>query len=311
MCGPRLTALLGLLTGDYQLSRRSAQKLASDVLGVSIALGTLSESEERVSEAVAAPVAEALEQVNRARVKHVDATGWRQEGEARSLWVIATTMATVFVVTLDGSRAQLRLWLRRVRGIFVSDRGSQFTFWAMHMRQVCWAHLLRKFFAFSEDPRPEVAQIGESLLLLAHAMFIEWHSFKDRAQSRADLQSRSMLLRSAIENLLEKGVALDLPRVSGSCSDILKHREALWTFLDTPGVEPTNNHAERELRSFVLWRRKSFGAQSDRGSLFAARIMTVVHTLRKQGRNILEFLTDAVDASFRHQASPSLLARPP
>jgi transposase len=273
----------------------------------SIALGTLSESEERVSDALAVPVEEALEHACKAPVKHVDATGWRQAGQARSLWTIATTLVTVFAITLDGTRDHLRELLTIIRGILVSDRAPQFAFWAMHLRQICWAHLLRKFVAFSEDERPEVAKLGEHLLLFGHVLLHQWHRVRDGTISRAAFRRETMALRTCVENLLQRGVDLRLRGVSGSCADILAHRQALWAFIDKTGIEPTNNHAERELRAFVLWRKKSFGSQSDRGSRFAERVMTAVHTLRKQQRNVLAFLTDAVDAASRHQASPSLL----
>ena len=244
MCGPRLVALIGLLTGAYHVSRRSATNLLSDLLGVRIALGTLSESEERVSDALAAPVQEALDHALRARVKHVDATGWRQSGKARSLWTIATTLVTVFAITLDGTRDHLREVLTAIRGILVSDRAPQFAFWAMHMRQICWAHLLRKFVAFTEDKQPEVAKLGEHLLFFGHLLFHQWHRVRDGTLSRAAFRRDTMALRTCVENLLQQGVDLRLRGVSGSCADILAHREALWTFIDTPGVEPTNNHGE-------------------------------------------------------------------
>ena len=73
---------------------------------------------------------------------------------------------------------------------------------------------------------------------------------------------------------------------------VLEHEEgALWTFVTHDDVEPTNNHAERESRAFVLWRKRSYGAQSDRGNLFAERVMTVAHTARKQKDNVLGSLT--------------------
>jgi len=58
----------------------------------------------------------------------------------------------------------------------------------------------------------------------------------------------------------------------------------MWTFVTVEGVEPTNNDAERPLRRAVLWRRRSFGAQSESGSQFVARILTTVTTLRLQHR---------------------------
>jgi transposase len=89
------------------------------------------------------------------------------------------------------------------------------------------------------------------------------------------------------------------------------NRDALWTFVDVPGVEPTNNHAERELRAFVMWRRRSFGSQSERGCRFAERIMTVTHTLRKQKRHVLTYLTDACQAALRGKPAPSLVIANP
>jgi transposase len=256
-------------------------------------------------------VQEALEQACRERVKHVDATGWRQAGEARSIWTIATTFITIFAITLDGSRAHLLGVLTAIRGILVSDRAPQFGFWAMRMRQICWAHLLRKFFAFSQDKNPEVARLGEHLLLFGEVLFHQWHRVRDGTLSRAAFRRDTLALRTCVENLLQRGVDLCLPGVSGSCANLLNHREALWTFIDKPGIEPTNNHAEREIRAFVLWRTKSFGSQSERGCRFAERVMTTVHTLRKQKRHVLSFLTEAVEAALRHKPAPSLLPSPP
>ena len=110
-----------------------------------------------------------------------------------------------------------------------------------------------------------------------------------------------------IEAKLERTAALKIRGVSRSCTNILEHREALWTFVDNPDVEPTNNHAERELRRFVLWRKRSFGSQSERGERYAERIMTVAHTLRKQKRSLLAFLTDTLKAQLRRKPHPSLL----
>jgi transposase len=99
--------------------------------------------------------------------------------------------------------------------------------------------------------------------------------------------------------------------VSGSCRDILAHRAALWRFIDDPAVEPTNNHGERELRGFVTWRKSSFGSQSERGNLFAANLKSVIQPCRKQRRNVLSYLTSAVQAALHHQSAPSLLRPTP
>lgn len=306
MCGPGLMALIGLLTGDYNMSRRRAVGLLRDVLGIEISLGALSEAEEGVSEAVAAPVAEAAEHVAEQKLKHSDATGWLQRGQARTLWTIATAAVTVFFITPDGSMAGLRGLFAKIKGILVSDRGRQFGFWAMKNRQICWAHLMRKFADFAERPGP-AGEIGQSLLDCARVVMHCWHRVRDGTMPRSHFRVLMSTMRPVIEHHLTRGVRLSARGISGSCADILGHAEAMWTFVDVAGVEPTNNHAEQELRSFVLWRKRSFGSQSDRGCRFAERIMTVTHSLRKQKRHVLSYLTQACQAALRGQTPPSLV----
>ena len=307
--GPRLSAVVGLLTGVYHLSRRSAVRLLGDVLGIDISLGAVSAVEARVSEAVKPAVDEAWAQVLSAPVKHTDGTSWLEAGLARTLWTIASSMATVFKILEDGRARTLSPLFGPKRGVLVSDRATSLNFWAMEERQVCWAHLLRKAVCFSERDGPAGA-IGRELLDYIGILFDYWGRLRSGELQRGTLQGRMAPVRAQVEALLERAVAARLPHVSGSCEDILEHRAALWTFVDREGVEPTNNHAERELRAFVLWRKRSFGTQSARGNLFAERVMTVAHTARKQQKNALEFLTACCTTARTGAPSPSLFAAP-
>ncbi|HVN34334.1 MAG TPA: DUF6444 domain-containing protein, partial [Casimicrobiaceae bacterium] len=138
--GPRLMSMVALLTGVYHVSRRSAAKLLSDLVGVPISLGAVSAVEARVSEAVEPPVAEAWQRVEGASIKHTDGTTWLKAGVVLALWTIASTAATVFKIVADGSRATLAPLYGALRGILVSDRAAALSFWAMERRQICWAH---------------------------------------------------------------------------------------------------------------------------------------------------------------------------
>jgi hypothetical protein len=82
---------------------------------------------------------------------------------------------------------------------------------------------------------------------------------------------------------------------------------ALWLFIEIEGLEPTNNKAERAIRPAVLWKRTSFGSQSQEGSIFVGRILTVVTSLRCQNRNVLEFMIEAIKASREGSQTPSLI----
>lgn len=305
--GPRLSSVTALLTGVFHLSRRSTVKLLSDVLGVEISLGAVSAVEGRVSEAVKDAVAESWSSVEDAPVKHTDGTSWYQSNVLCALWTIATSMATVFKILTNGRAMTLEPLFGKKLGTLVSDRATALNFWAMEKRQICWAHLLRKAVSFSEREGP-TGVIGRELLDYIGILFDYWHQFKAGQLSREQLRKLMAPVRLELETLLERGQDARLRQLSGSCADMLEHRAALWTFVEQHGVEPTNNHAERELRAFVLWRKRSFGTQSERGNLFAERLMTVAHTARKQNRNVLEFLTACCTAARNGDAPPSLFA---
>lgn len=304
--GPCLTATVALLTGAYHLSRRKTQKLLSELFGIAVSLGTISAMERRASEALSSAHDEALREVQYAQVKHSDATTWTRAGKLMSLWTMASTAATVYRVLSDGCRETILPMFGPQLGLLVSDRATVLGFWAMKRRQVCHAHLLRKYVAFSERDGP-AGDIGRELVELTALVFEYWHGFKQGALSRQELLFWMRPIQRHIERALERGAAADIERLSGSCADILAHRDALWTFVTREGLEPTNNHGELELRDFVLWRKRSFGSQSERGERFAERVMTAVRTARKQGKNVLDFLVRSVTAHVHGAAAPRLI----
>ena len=272
-----------------------------------LSLGSVSNVEGRMTAVLGAAHDEALSCVRRARVKHLDATSWSRAGEASSLWTFASRLATAFVITAGATAETVKTVVGRVRGTLVSDRGSQFGFWAMDQRQICWAHLIRRFTAFAESTHAEVRRLGDALLLLSQVHLVEWRRVEESASTREQLQQLVARVEPLFVHHLERGRALGLRDVSGACANLLTHRGALFTYAFEKGVSPTNNHAERELRAFVQWRRQTAGTRSARGDRFAERIMTVVHTLRKQGRHVLSYLEQACIAALRGHPSPALM----
>src|SRR5207245_4355244 len=106
---------------------------------------------------------------------------------------------------------------------------------------------------------------------------------------------------------LTQGYCGDDAKVGKFCLNLLTLEPALWTFVSTEGVEPTNNHMERLLRRAVLWRKRSFGCWSESGCRFVERILTVVQTRRLQGKGVLDYLHDALRAHRASQPCPKLL----
>jgi transposase len=171
---------------------------------------------------------------------------------------------------------------------------------------LCWAHLKRDFQALVERGG-ESERIGRALLEQVEKMFGLWHRVRDGTLSRADFQTAMQPIQARVGTLLCEGAVLACDKTRRTCGNILKLEVALWTFVRVEGVEPTNNSAERGLRRAVLWRRRSFGTQSEDGSLFVERVLTAVTTLRQQKRDVLDYLTQACAAAMRGDKAPSLL----
>jgi transposase len=304
--GPRLVAVVALFTGMYRVSRRVALGALGDLFNVKLALGSVSNAEEAMSAAVAAPVGEARQHVERQPVAYVDETGWRQGGSKAWLWTAAAGTVAVFMVHAKRATVAAKELLGNFAGILITDRWSAYEAWPLARRQLCWAHLLRDF-NFVAESKGTAGQIGRGLLRLHKKLFKYWHRVRDGTMSREVFKKKVAPIRVQIELLLKSSVVCRAPKVSGMCDEILRVYPALWTFVEVEGVEPTNNFAERNLRPAVLWRKVSFGSHSEAGSRFAARMMTVVVTLKLQGRNVLDYLVRANEAALFGRPAPSLL----
>lgn len=110
--------------------------------------------------------------------------------------------------------------------------------------------------------------------------------------------------------LLEVGQRSPTAKAAGLCASLLKLWPALWTFVMVPGVEPTNNATERAVRPAVLWRKGSFGSQSEAGALFVSRLLSLTTTCRQQARSLLDYLTAVCTAAQQGHPIPSLLPEP-
>jgi transposase len=308
--GPRVQATTALCTGAYHLSKRATQELLGDLFGVILGLGSIATLEQATTQAVAEPVAEARAYVQTQPAAYLDETGWREGRQRAWLWTAVTTWVTVFVIrrSRSGQVAQ-ELLSQGFWGWLVTDRWSGYTWYPTWRRQLCWAHLLRDFEAM-RTRSGRSAEIGEALRAQARQMFQWWHRVRDGTLTQASFRTSMQPIRREVERLLEMGQTCGTPKTEGTCREIFRLRQALWTFVRHPEVEPTNNAAERAIRPGVLWRKGSFGTHSPEGSRFVAAMMTVVATLKQQHRNVLDYLTAACEATLHGEPAPSLLPAP-
>jgi transposase len=305
--GPQVVALVGLLHGRYRVSTREITLLLSDLWHIPLSLGSVPALYQTLSCALAPVYSEVQQKIQVQRVANVDETPWRESRQRRSLWVAVTLVATLFQVARRSRDALERLVGAPFGGIIGSDRYKAYAHRPATQRQLCWAHLKRDWQFFRERAGP-VGVWGEAAMEQIEALFEAWHRFRGGELDRATLKAELVPIQAELLALVERGRdELPWEKARGFCRDLLLTWSALWTFVEEEGVEPTNNAAERALRPAVLWRKGSYGTDSEEGSRFVERILTVTTTCRQQQREVLPFLGDAVRAYWAGLPAPLLL----
>jgi transposase len=166
-------------------------------------------------------------------------------------------------------------------------------------------HLKRDFQAMV-DRGGAGAALGEELLFLTDLLFGLWYPVRDGTRRRRRLRRQLEWLRPEVQGVLERGAGCGCAATAGICAKIREVEAALWTFARVEGREPTNDVAGRALRPAVLCRKRSFGNHREGGCRYVRRLPSVVQTRKRQGRSVLEYLQQALEARRHGLPTPKL-----
>jgi transposase len=303
--GPRLRAILSVLAGGYRLGKRPIRQLVFDLLGLTISTGMIARLERQGAAELAAPVEELRRYVRDAGSAHIDETSWWQGQDKAWLWGAVTDLVTVFTIaTSRGAEVAKGMLGTAASKVVICDRFKGYMW--IKRRQFCWAHLRRDFQAMI-DRGGEAGEVGQQLMVHSDALFEWWHRVRDGTLSRSSFRTYVATMRPFLKGDLQRGAACACSKTAGTCRELLSGETHLWTFVRVEGIEPTNNHAERALRHGVIYRKLSGGTDSESGSRFVERILSVVATCRQQDINVLDYLTQCYQAHLDGRPVPSLL----
>lgn len=193
-------------------------------------------------------------------------------------------------------------------GIINCDRAKMY-YIAKHL-QWCWAHLIRDIQAMIDSNVPDRVGFGTQLMKEVKEVFRLWHRFKQNEIGWDEFQRLAVPIAMKINQLLFDGTGSHDSKLRNQCKSLYPHRNRLWLFISNEGLEPTNNRAERALRKAVIYRKLSFGTQSENGSRFIERIFSVAETCRMQNRSVYQYLIQAVEAKLANKSAPLLLPAP-
>jgi hypothetical protein len=171
---------------------------------------------------------------------------------------------------------------RRFKGMIVCDGWKSYSGFTDRIQR-CWAHLLRESKDLAEMV-PEAVPLHEALRSI-------YDQLTDALKNDPPMDVRRVLLNSARAKLnqLVKGEYANL-KVKSFIGKIRNGIEYWFTFVIQPGVEPTNNRAERALRENVVMRKIIGTLRNSKGTSIHERLMSVLATWSLQGLDSLQML---------------------
>jgi len=294
-----------------RMPRRVVEALLGQVLRIEISLGSTQKCWEEASQAVAAPCKELEQHLKNEPVLNIDETGWRTNGDKRYLWAFVAAQYVVYTVAATrGSEVLVRLLGAVFQGVLCSDRFSAYLKYHSGKAQFCWAHLKRNLLGIVEFTKSSAVERFCRDALAEHAkLFRLWHKFRGGRIDRRQLLWCSLPIQKRIFALAERHLDSRNREVRNLAAALFEHNERLFSFVEYEGVEPTNNSAERALRTGVQWRKICFGNRSANGEIATARLLTVSETCDLQRLNTLAYLSAAIAGHRRQQSVASLLPR--
>jgi transposase len=308
--GPRVHAAIGYLTSVHRITRRGICEILLTLFGIDISLGAACDGVDRISQACEPPTEQIRQHIAKSQALNADETGWKSKASLKYLWVFVSSLAVFFYIAPSrGSKILKAVLGESFSGIITSDDHSAYhKYHKKGIRQLCWAHIIRKLKGLKEvRGSPDAYVFAKKMLKEIGNVFAYWHAFKQGYFAHEELWRATALIRGRIKKLCLHYQNSADNSVRTRARRLLKTWEHLFTFLRYEGVEPTNNRAEQALRPPVQWRKICFGSQSPDGERFTERILTITRTCQMQNRNAFHYLSELMTAYFAGQTLPSLL----
>ena len=304
--GPRLQALIAYMKGSLHASYTGLEEFCREVMDINVARSHLCNTIARVNDALTEPYEELAKYIPTELVLNIDESGWKDKGVKYWIWVFCTSTISFFCIAKSrGSKVLQSVLGETYSGTIISDFFSAYVKYANRLQQFCLAHLIRDIKFLTTLPGEADKRFGERLLIDFKRLFHFWHLREKIPKERFD---RVMLrIKDRVLRLAEPCALGERSKGRTLARRLVKHGDAIFRFLFDPAVPPTNNAAERGIRTAVIDRRITQGSRSPMGREWNARIWTVLGTCRKQGRSAWQFLQNALSAHHFQMPAPSLL----
>jgi transposase len=308
LVGPRLSAFVGFMKGRCHASYTTIETLMEEVFGQRLCPGTLAKIvTSRISPALESAYDELLAALPFESYLGIDETGHKDNGDKFWTWCFRAHNYTLFRIAGTRGTDVLREVLGSAFGGVIScDYYSAYTCFMKEssaVMQFCLAHLIRDVKFLAESTDKVTRNWALKVLELFRKLFGLIHRKTELTESY--FQRQLVNLRDLLIKRFRAAPDRHGPNNLKNRFKVNPHK--FFTFVTTPGVQPTNNMTEQAIRYVVIDRRITQGTRGKKGRDWCERIWSTISTCDSQGRSVFQFLQDAITAYFRGEPAPSLL----
>jgi len=275
-----------LMKFEERLPHRKVSEALERTYGLDVTPATVLDVTRRVAGWLRPEYTRILQRIRSAPVVYVDETGARVDGRRYWVWVFTTLTDTLIVIRKSRGKKVLKEVLGKdFRGVIVCDGWSSYPGFTDRIQR-CWAHLLREAQGLAEHVE-EAKPLSEAL----HRLYRRLNEPEDKPPPEEAVRLAGEAKKEMMELAGRPYEAEEARRFAGK---VLNGLDRWFTFLTVPGVEPTNNRAERALREHVVQRKIMGCFRNGKGTGIYETVMTVLSTWKQQGRDLSQTLAETL-----------------
>ena len=282
--GRNVLSTISLLWSVARLPQRKISYVIESFYHLKLSAATVGHALVNVSEKLKGFHEKVRRKINRSRKANFDETGMPVSGRKGWIWIAATKRYAYVQVAMSRGIDVLQMCFPKFRGVAIVDGWKSYRYFPVLQR--CWAHLLREAEILALKLKGRGKEEANYLLSSLRSLFHETKSeLKEHPPPNQKLRDRQLC---KLRYILSKKYA-DADAVK-FVSKLKSASRDLFTFTMFRGVDPTNSHAERELREPIVHRKIRGQLKSEKGMVMFSRLMTAVSTWKLQNLNpFLEF----------------------
>lgn len=281
--GPRALTLAAQLNKGLGLPYGKTAAVLEQAFGLRVSRAGLCQAMARVAQKAEPTYAALVEQIRASPSVTPDETGWKVGGKLWWMWAFSSSQVTVYAIQPGRGFEQAAMVLGDdFAGFLVRDGWSVYRQFAQAMHQSCLAHLLRRC-----REMMLVAGTGARAFprgvqaILQRALQLRQRRDQGQISDRGVAVARGRL-EARLDRMLQG--PLRLPQNRRFARHLLRERDALFTFLNCPGLEATNWRAEQAIRPMVVARKVWGGNRTTRGASTQSVLVSILQTCRQQHR---------------------------